>query len=91
MTYNSRVTRPHGNSGVVKSKFSSNLPPRAFGAGVRVVRFHCLLSCVLVYFVVLRCCIPLTFDLFSAPYPHFYLDLREVPYIGVLPQHDHVI
>ena len=34
----SRVTRPHGNSGVVKSKFSSNLPPRAFGAGVRIVR-----------------------------------------------------
>ncbi|KAG6370309.1 hypothetical protein JVT61DRAFT_12262 [Boletus reticuloceps] len=34
----SRVTRPHGNSGVVKSKFSSNLPPRAFGASVRIVR-----------------------------------------------------
>ena len=35
----SRVTRPHGNSGVVKGKFSSNLPPHAFGASVRVVRF----------------------------------------------------
>lgn len=34
----SRVTRPHGSSGVVKSKFTSNLPPRAFGASVRVVR-----------------------------------------------------
>jgi ribosomal protein L35AE/L33A len=34
---NSRVTRPHGSSGVVKSKFRSNLPPRAFGASVRVV------------------------------------------------------
>ncbi|KAF8918246.1 translation protein [Mucidula mucida] len=32
-----RVTRPHGGSGVVKSKFRSNLPPRAFGASVRVV------------------------------------------------------
>jgi large subunit ribosomal protein L35Ae len=32
-----RVTRPHGSSGVVKSKFRSNLPPRAFGASVRVV------------------------------------------------------
>ena len=34
---NRRVTRPHGNSGVVKSKFSSNLPPHAFGASVRIV------------------------------------------------------
>ena len=33
-----RVTRPHGNNGVVKSKFRSNLPPHAFGASVRVVR-----------------------------------------------------
>lgn len=33
-----RVTRSHGNSGVVKSKFRSNIPPHAFGASVRVVR-----------------------------------------------------
>jgi Ribosomal protein L35Ae len=33
-----RVTRPHGNAGVVKSKFRSNLPPHAFGASVRIVR-----------------------------------------------------
>lgn len=32
-----RVTRPHGSSGVVKSKFRVNLPPRAFGASVRIV------------------------------------------------------
>ena len=39
-----RVTRPHGSSGVVKSKFRSNLPPRAFGASVRVVRTQNTLS-----------------------------------------------
>jgi hypothetical protein len=32
-----RVTRSHGNSGVVKSKFTSNLPARVFGASCRVV------------------------------------------------------
>jgi hypothetical protein len=33
-----RVTRLHGSSIVVKSKFRVNLPPRAFSASVRVVR-----------------------------------------------------
>ncbi|OCH96391.1 60S ribosomal protein L33-A-like protein [Obba rivulosa] len=34
-----RVTRSHGNSGVVKSKFRSNIPPHAFGASVRIMLF----------------------------------------------------
>jgi large subunit ribosomal protein L35Ae len=32
-----KVTRPHGNSGVVRGKFTTNLPPRCFGASCRVV------------------------------------------------------
>jgi hypothetical protein len=32
-----RVSRPHGNSGVVKAKFSSNMPAHSFGASARIV------------------------------------------------------
>lgn len=32
-----RISRSHGNSGVVKTKFRNNLPAHSFGASCRVV------------------------------------------------------
>ncbi|KAJ9124108.1 60S ribosomal protein L33B [Naganishia vaughanmartiniae] len=34
-----RISRSHGNSGVVKSKFRTNLPAHSFGASCRIMLF----------------------------------------------------
>jgi len=39
-----RISRPHGSNGAVKSKFTSNLPAKTFGASCRIVRLLLLIQ-----------------------------------------------
>ena len=42
-----RIARTHGTNGVVKARFRKNLPPKVFGASVRVVSLNILSACIM--------------------------------------------
>jgi len=52
-----RVTRPHGNAGVVRAKFQRNVTPKSFGATVRVVSSTVSIVNCVILFLFQRCCI----------------------------------
>lgn len=62
-----RIARTHGTNGVVKARFRNNLPPKSFGASVRVVSFTFSLCCIgaCSHCLFGRCFTPPTFNLDS--------------------------
>jgi len=61
-----RVTRPHGNTGVVRAKFRRNVTPKSFGATVRVVSVVNTLWIHLLSVSLHRCCIHQEFNCCTA-------------------------
>jgi large subunit ribosomal protein L35Ae len=63
-----RIARTHGTNGVVKARFRKNLPPKVFGASVRIVSicivFVCVLRVKLLIVLLCRCSILPTSKLF---------------------------
>lgn len=61
-----RIARTHGTNGVVKARFRNNLPPKSFGASVRVVsllfsHLHFIKNERLIIEFATRCSTPPTF------------------------------